>query len=91
MASSRYASVHLEGATQLSFGDARHGHIGANWYGADPVVDRWWPTAETLWQGALEARRTPAGKATEDPLTLFGAGGLELEVAGWSSGSSSGS
>lgn len=55
-----FSAVHLEGATQLSFSDARHGHIGANWYGADQVVDRWWPQAVRLWQGALEARLADA-------------------------------
>jgi hypothetical protein len=73
-----FSAVHLEGATQLSFSDARHGHIGANWYGADGVVDRWWPQAEKLWQGALEARladAAPAGRqSTREPLTpLVGA------------------
>jgi hypothetical protein len=51
-----FSAVHLDGATQLSVTDARHGHIGANWYGADRVLDRWWPQAVSLWQGALEAR-----------------------------------
>ena len=50
-----HAVVHLDGATQLSFDDARHGHIGANWYGA--IVDRWWPTAVGLWRRALDARK----------------------------------
>jgi len=73
-----FSAVHLEGATQVSFSDARHGHIGANWYGADGVLDRWWPQAEKLWQGALEARRAdaaPAGRqSTRQPLTpLVGA------------------
>lgn len=65
-----HSAVHLEGATNLSFSDTRHGHIGANWYGADRVVDRWWPTAVRLWQGALEARRVSAAEPHEDPLTL---------------------
>jgi hypothetical protein len=51
-----FAAVHLEGAEQLSFNDARHGHIGGNWYGADRIVDRWWPEAVRLWHGALDAR-----------------------------------
>jgi hypothetical protein len=50
------AAVHLPGAEQLTFEDARHGHIGADWYGADAMVDRWWPTALALWQQALSVR-----------------------------------
>jgi hypothetical protein len=49
-------AAHLEGATQISFDDARHGHIGANWYGADPIVERWWAAAVELWRGALAER-----------------------------------
>ena len=51
-----HSAVHLEGAEQLTFDDVRHGHIGANWYGSDEVVDRWWPRAIELWRGALAAR-----------------------------------
>lgn len=50
------AAVHLAGADQLTFDDVRHGHIGAPWYGDDQVIERWWPAALKLWQGALEAR-----------------------------------
>src|SRR3954468_17349930 len=82
-----FAAVHLEGATQLSYVDARHGHIGSNWYGGARMVDRWWPEAVGLWQGALDARRDPqlrrSGTNQDEP--------VELQVAGWSSGSSSGS
>ena len=49
-------AVHLDGATQLTLTDARHGHIGSNWYGSSAVVDRWWPQAVGLWRGALAAR-----------------------------------
>jgi len=52
------SAVHLEGAQQLTFDDTRHGHIGANWYGSDAVVDRWWPQAVELWHAAVEARET---------------------------------
>ena len=57
-------AVHLPGAEQLTFDDVRHGHVGRNWYGADEVVDRWWPRAVELWRGALEARRRKADDAT---------------------------
>jgi hypothetical protein len=50
------AAVHLADAEQMTLEDARHGHIGANWYGADGIVDRWWPKAVRLWRGALQAR-----------------------------------
>jgi hypothetical protein len=53
-----FAAVHLDGAQQLSFNDARHGHIGSNWYGAARIVDRWWPAAVGLWEGALATRAT---------------------------------
>jgi pimeloyl-ACP methyl ester carboxylesterase len=49
-------AAHLPGARQLTFDDARHGHIGSNWYGADEMIDRWWPTALELWHEALRAR-----------------------------------
>jgi hypothetical protein len=49
-------AVHLAGAEQLTFEDVRHGHIGANWYGDERVIDRWWPAAVQLWREALEAR-----------------------------------
>ena len=55
-----FAAVHLDGAQQLSFNDARHGHIGSNWYGAARIVDRWWPAAVGLWEGALATRATVA-------------------------------
>jgi hypothetical protein len=75
--------AHLDGAEQLTYSDARHGHIGASWYGADRLVERWWPRALELWRAALEARRADFDASPHDP--------LELVVAGWSSGSSSGS
>jgi hypothetical protein len=63
-----FAAVHLEGATQLSYTDARHGHIGSNWYGGERMVDRWWPEAVRLWQGALDARRmVPPNDAKTHP------------------------
>src|SRR5918995_4117227 len=50
------AAVHLEGAAQLTYDDVVHGMFGGQWYGDDRVVDRWWPTAVSLWQEALAAR-----------------------------------
>ncbi|HYI21981.1 MAG TPA: hypothetical protein VEX62_05015 [Candidatus Limnocylindrales bacterium] len=78
------SAVHLEGAQQMTFDDVRHGVTGGPWYGDEPIVNRWWPAALRLWQEALAARsQGTAGAIRPDA--------LELEVAGWSSGSSSGS
>ncbi|HUG46910.1 MAG TPA: hypothetical protein VMP67_00700 [Candidatus Limnocylindria bacterium] len=55
------AAVHLQGAQQLTYEDVRHGHIGANWYGASGIVERWWPAALDLWRDALEARERGLG------------------------------
>ena len=57
------SAVHLDGAEQLTFDDVLHGHIGAPWYGDDEIIDRWWPVAERLWRGALEARAQAASPA----------------------------
>ena len=78
------ASVHLEGAEQITYDDVRHGMIGAPWYGDGEILDRWWPRAVELWRDALEVRRA-ARSGLNSPEAL------DLEVAGWSSGSSSGS
>lgn len=51
------AAAHLAGAHQLTYEDVRHGHIGANWYGDERMIERWWPQAIRLWREALEARR----------------------------------
>jgi hypothetical protein len=58
-----FSAVHLEGATQLTYEDVRHGMVGAPWYGDDAMLDRWWPVAIDLWQAALKAR-SEAGLAT---------------------------
>lgn len=55
------AAVHLAGAEQLTYEDVRHGHIGANWYGDDQIVERWWPQAVRLWHDALKAREQELG------------------------------
>lgn len=58
-----YSAVHLEGATQLTYADVRHGMVGAPWYGDDVMLERWWPVALDLWRAALAARteaRLPA-------------------------------
>jgi hypothetical protein len=49
-------AVHLPGAEQLTYEDVRHGFIGRTWYGAEGIIDRWWPRALELWRGALAAR-----------------------------------
>jgi hypothetical protein len=51
-----YSAVHLEGATQLTYDDVRHGMVGAPWYGDDVMLDRWWPVALERWHAALKAR-----------------------------------
>lgn len=50
------AAVHLDGAEQLTFDDVVHGFLGSRWYGAEAIVDRWWPRAVELWREALAAR-----------------------------------
>lgn len=50
------SAAHLEGAEQINFEGVSHGFIGAQWYGAEPIIDRWWPRAIELWQEALAAR-----------------------------------
>ncbi len=82
------AAAHLDGAEQLTLDDVRHGMIGSPWYGDEPIIDEWWPTAVRLWREALEARSEGGSSA------VAGANGrepLEFDIAGWSSGSSSGS
>ncbi|HYI23399.1 MAG TPA: hypothetical protein VEX62_12295, partial [Candidatus Limnocylindrales bacterium] len=82
------AAAHLEGAEQLTLEGVRHGMIGSPWYGDERIIEQWWPTALRLWHEAIQARSAHA------PRTAAGVNGheaLELEVAGWSSGSSSGS
>lgn len=51
-----FSAVHLDGATQLTYDDVRHGMVGAPWYGDDVMLDRWWPVALELWRAALKAR-----------------------------------
>ena len=51
-----FSAVHLDGATQLTYEDVRHGMVGAPWYGDDVMLDRWWPVAVDLWRAALKAR-----------------------------------
>ena len=77
-------AAHLEGARQITLDGIQHGVIGAPWFGDEDVIDRWWPAALEEWQRALHARH-PGGAGQN------GVEALELEVAGWSSGSSSGS
>jgi len=62
-----FSAVHLDGAKQLTFRDARHGHIGSNWYGANAIVDRWWPEAVRLWRSALEIRNANGGLTSSTP------------------------
>ena len=69
--------AHLAGARQITFDDVPHGHMGKGWYGDDLALDRWWPVALEAWREALDARRREAVEL--------------MDIAGWSSGSSSGS
>ncbi|MGZ5398311.1 MAG: hypothetical protein ACXWEI_23515, partial [Mycobacterium sp.] len=78
------SAVHLDGADQLTFDEVRHGVFGGPWYGDDAIIERWWPTATRLWREALATRDQP-------PTGAIRPEALELQVAGWSSGSSSGS
>ena len=73
------SAAHLDGARQLNLAGVRHGVIGTPWYGDEEVIDAWWPNALELWRDALKIRGHDSREA------------LELQVAGWSSGSSSGS
>lgn len=45
----------LRGAPSIVFDDVVHGP-GGPWYGADDILDRWWPRAVETWRGALLAR-----------------------------------
>jgi hypothetical protein len=81
-------AAHLEGASQLTFDDVRHGHLGDHWYGDRRVLDRWWPAALHVWRSALAAR---AGELGSGAFDREAPQPLESTVAGWSSGSSSGS
>ena len=83
------AAVHLDGAEQITFDDVRHGMVGGPWYGDDHIIDRWWPVAEKLWREALAVRGAKSRKIASSGRNRGEA--LEYEVAGWSSGSSSGS
>ncbi len=48
----------LEGSRHIVLDDAVHSPLtGAPWYGADPIIDEWWPAALESWRGALDARR----------------------------------
>lgn len=72
------AAVHLPGAHQLTYDDVSHGHIGANWYGDERMIERWWPEAIRLWQEALEARRRGVGPvAAQVASTGFDGNGRE--------------
>ena len=73
------SAAHLDGARQLNLAGVRHGVIGSPWYGDEEVIDAWWPAALELWDRTQKIRGHDSHEA------------LELQVAGWSSGSSSGS
>ena len=73
------SAAHLDGARQLNLVGIRHGVIGSPWYGDEEIIDAWWLTALGLWREALKIRGHDSREA------------LELQVAGRSSGSSSGS
>ena len=63
-----FSAVHLDGATQLTYEDVRHGMVGAPWYGDDAMLDRWWPVAIDLWHSALEARSRVAPSKADLPV-----------------------
>ena len=85
------AAAQLEGARQLTLHGIRHGMIGSPWYGDEEVIDAWWPTTLELWRVALAVRQREAGLPSRESRGHDSRGALELQVAGWSSGSSSGS
>jgi hypothetical protein len=85
------AAAHLAGATQLTLEGVRHGTIPSPWYGDEDNIDSWWPTAVELWRAAIDARRQASLAPERGAQGQDLPGALELEVAGWSSGSSSGS
>jgi hypothetical protein len=68
------AAVHLEGAEQLTFDDVQHGFLGTRWYGAESIVDRWWPRAVELWRGAVAARKTPRHAPAHDAVLTLSRG-----------------
>jgi hypothetical protein len=92
------SAVHLAGAEQMTYDDARHGHIGANWYGSDAIVDRWWPAAVRLWRAALEERAaggTEAARSDAPPRFIApsdepSGGGLVAARKGSTNGSAKG-
>ena len=85
-------AIVLEG---IAHGQARR----APWYGSDEALDVWWPRAVAVWQAALQARLgdpRPIVARSEalselDSIDDGGPSRVSSEVAGWSSGSSSGS
>ena len=83
--------AHLEGARQMTLSGVGHGMIGSPWYGDDQIVDAWWPAALELWRIALNARATTSGSPDLPVQRQDLDDALEFKVAGWSSGSSSGS
>lgn len=51
------SSARLPGAREIVLDRAIHGQLaGEPWYGADEMLDQWWPAAVEVWRDALRAR-----------------------------------
>lgn len=65
------SSARLPGAREIVLDRAIHGQLaGEPWYGADEMLDQWWPTAVEIWRDALRARLaagTQAGSGSVAP------------------------
>ena len=80
------ASAVLPGVDAIVLDGIAHGQARPGpWYGSDVALDAWWPRAVDVWRAALRARLEPP------KFDATGPSRVESEVAGWSSGSSSGS
>jgi hypothetical protein len=79
-------SALLPGAEAIVLEGVAHGQARPGpWYGSDEALDAWWPRAVEIWRNALRAR------LDQPKFDATGSSRVESEVAGWSSGSSSGS
>jgi hypothetical protein len=56
---------YIDGAGQLTLDGVVHGQsMGARWYGSEPIIDCWWPTALVTWREGVAARDAGIGTAT---------------------------
>jgi hypothetical protein len=64
----------LDGALSILLDGVAHGQAaGRPWYGAEPVIDAWWPPALEAWRTALRARvdaaSSPGDRSADEPVT----------------------